>query len=385
MISLLGSLNPVTLGHVQCFEEARKTLLGEGGQRRPGRLEAFDCCIGLLELNSDQRVGKKMAEAGDVLILQTDRSDLVQLATADKPWLGCGWPQYLDALKASWPKLNLTHFEVNGADDVVKYGKFWSQPSARMIVMGRPGSTEAVRSGMADARDQLGRPCPIDDDDANFIMGPELPDISGSAARRATAAGDEDALSALVHPAVAAWLLQQPWAGGTAAAAEGEANSEEGSGGSILVPTASVVATWGGIGQRLVLPGGYDVTDDDLAECAAEVETLAKRLLVTAKAVEKPPEGVPPPPGPSPPPPPPPPAVDGPPPPPPGLDARTTMMLEIEKKPLEKALATGSLCTEEEAEALKRLGASTSNPFLFTHFRFFFCLFLRNPDVHESY
>ena len=78
----------------------------------------------------------------------------------------------MDALKAAYPNLNLTHFEVNGADDVVKYGKFWSQPSARMLVMGRPGSTEAVRSGMADARDQLGRPCPIDLDDANFIMGP---------------------------------------------------------------------------------------------------------------------------------------------------------------------------------------------------------------------
>ena len=65
----------------------RRQLAGAGELHRPARLEAFDCCIGLLELNSDQRVGKKMAESGDVLIPLTERSNLVQLSTADKPWL----------------------------------------------------------------------------------------------------------------------------------------------------------------------------------------------------------------------------------------------------------------------------------------------------------
>jgi hypothetical protein len=281
VLSLLGSLNPVTLGHVQCFDEARKILLGSNGEEddqsslrhRPARLEGFDGCLGLLELNSDQRVGKKMAEAGDVLIPQTQRSELVQLSTADKPWLGCGWPQFMDDLQVGWPNLNFVHFEVNGADDVVKYGKFWSQPSARMIVMGRPGSTEAVRAGMADAHDRLGRPCPIDGDDPNFVMGPELPDISSSAARRATRAGDGETLSQLVHPAVSAWLLQQPWAGETVGAVVAAAAGNDPSGG------------WSEfhdqLRARLAAPDGCEVTADDVTACAAEVEALSKRLLVT--------------------------------------------------------------------------------------------------------
>jgi hypothetical protein len=93
VVSLLGSLNPVTLGHVQCFDEARRLLLGpalpetlQAGERaaaaseageeatrpqgatgrlgravaRPARLEAFDGVVGVVELNSDQRVGNKV-------------------------------------------------------------------------------------------------------------------------------------------------------------------------------------------------------------------------------------------------------------------------------------------------------------------------------------
>ena len=93
-----------------------------------------------------------------------------------------------------------------------------------------------------------------------------------------------------------------------------------GGGASVLLPATSVVAAWGGIGQRLAAPGDYEVTDDDVTECAAEVDALAKQLLVTVPAKKKLPEGVPPPPPPGggPPPPPPPPAPGGPPPPPAG-------------------------------------------------------------------
>ena len=275
---------------MQCFEDARKILLdlvGGGGAKRPKRLEGFDYCLGLMEMNSDQRVGKKMAEKGDVLIPQTERSRLVQRATAGHGWLGLGWPLAIDELRKMFPKLKLTQFELNGADDVVKYDKFWSQESSRMVVMGRPGSTEAVREGMAAAR-----PKPIDTDDANFVLGPELPDISSSAARAATVAGDREALKGLAHPAVAEWLISQPWAGaaaagdgGTAPEPEPEPAAEEG-----VPPSCSLT-------EKLI--ASASVTDDDIKACTAEVESLKQQLLITQpiaknKTIGK---GPPPPPG----------------------------------------------------------------------------------------
>ena len=283
VMTLLGSLNPVTLGHVRCFEEARQILLGADGAKRPAQLEEFDCCIGLIEMNSDQRVGKKMAEAGDVLIPQTQRSRLVQLAAAGHAWLGLGWPLAVDKLQAQYPNLKLTSFRINGADDVVKYGKFWSKPSARIIVMGRPGSTEAVLEGMATARNGRGQPAPISEDDANFVLGPELPDISSSAARAATSAGDEAALRDLVHPLVSEWLLEQEWAGVDGSPSSEPEPAPEG------VPPPAIEA------ERLVSAG--IVTEDDVSQLSAEVEELVKSLLLTTPIVKKP-KGPPRPPGP---------------------------------------------------------------------------------------
>ena len=330
---------------MQCFEEAAKILLdlvgGGGFAKRPKRLEGFDYCLGLMEMNSDQRVGKKMAEKGDVLIPQTERSRLVQRATAGHGWLGLGWPLAIDELRKMFPKLKLTQFELNGADDVVKYDKFWSQESSRMVVMGRPGSTEAVREGMAAAR-----PKPIDTDDANFVLGPELPDISSSAARAATVAGDREALKGLAHPAVAEWLISQPWAGaaaagdgGTAPEPEPEPAAEEG-----VPPSCSLT-------EKLI--ASASVTDDDIKACTAEVESLKQQLLITQpiaknKTIGK---GPPPPPGGGrggpPPPPPPPPPPDPTPAEKPGLSPQEMMRLEIEATPLKKKLKAGTITPEE--------------------------------------
>ena len=52
----------------------------------------------------------------------------------------------------------------------------------------------------------------IDLDEGTFIMGPELPDISSSAARAALCRGDDAAAAALLHPAVLAWCQRHgPW------------------------------------------------------------------------------------------------------------------------------------------------------------------------------
>lgn len=65
--------------------------------------------------------------------------------------------------------------------------------------MGRPGSTEAVRRGMASANVAA----------EHCILGPELPDISSSQARETSAAGDWGGVLQMLHPAVAVWLLRR--------------------------------------------------------------------------------------------------------------------------------------------------------------------------------
>ena len=66
--------------------------------------------------------------------------------------------------------------------------------------MGRPGSTEAVLQGM--------RRCGINPDDGKCILGPELPAISSTAARDASARGDSTKLLSMLHHDVADWLLR---------------------------------------------------------------------------------------------------------------------------------------------------------------------------------
>jgi hypothetical protein len=105
---------------------------------------------------------------------------------------------------------------MNGADDVCKYQKWrHAKPHHRMITMGRPGSTKALLKGMKSAgMPQCGT--------ADFLLGPELPDLSSSAARVASHVGDRSGLLQLLHPSVADWMLQfygHPVGGGGAAAA----------------------------------------------------------------------------------------------------------------------------------------------------------------------
>merc|ERR1719203_2360245 len=96
-------------------------------------------------------------------------------------------------LAIQWPRLKFVRFCLNGADDVVKYRKYtWSSSSRRFITMGRPGFTEKVKQGMAAAK--------VDPKAGYFILGPELPDISSTAARKAVAAQDMGALEGLLHP-----------------------------------------------------------------------------------------------------------------------------------------------------------------------------------------
>jgi len=48
VVTLLGSLCPITRGHVAAFEEARRQM-----RAGSGRLEPFQECIGFISLNGD--------------------------------------------------------------------------------------------------------------------------------------------------------------------------------------------------------------------------------------------------------------------------------------------------------------------------------------------
>jgi len=105
----------------------------------------------------------------------------------------------LEVLTERWPELKFVHFY--GADDVDKYRKYtWASCSRRFITMGRPGFTEAVREGMAHAK--------VDSHAGFFVVGPELPDVSSTAARKALIARDAAALEGVLHPKATQWCLE---------------------------------------------------------------------------------------------------------------------------------------------------------------------------------
>ena len=94
---------------------------------------------------------------------------------------------------------------MNGADDVVKYSKYYytvGDPETHMVAMGRPGFTETLRRGMRAAG-------MAEQGAANFVLGPELPDVSSTQARKASRKGDAAVLAAMLHPEVAQWMLRR--------------------------------------------------------------------------------------------------------------------------------------------------------------------------------
>ena len=66
VVEMFGSLCPITLGHVQCYIEARHIILNdpEGKSARPSRLQPFEECLGMVSLNGDPHVSSKLHEKG---------------------------------------------------------------------------------------------------------------------------------------------------------------------------------------------------------------------------------------------------------------------------------------------------------------------------------
>ena len=206
VVTMTGSFCPVTQGHVLGFVEARRMLL-QAGARRPAKLESFGAVLGLVSLNSDGHVDRKLDKLGLPSISYDNRRALVETAIAEHVWMGTEdrGGVTIGPLQARWPRLRFVRLLMNGADDVLKYRK-WEQagPRCRMITLGRPGDTAAVLTAATSSG--------IDLDGGDFIMGPDLPDISSSEARKALISGDTPRAARLLNTAVLTWCLQHgPW------------------------------------------------------------------------------------------------------------------------------------------------------------------------------
>lgn len=171
LLTMTGSCCPVTRAHCMAFECSRQMLLGEierehhGRSKRPRvnyeakKNEHFEEVLGLLSLNNEQKVCKKMRGKGMPSISYEDRAHLVQLATADVPWMSFNPMREQDAAKSiqlKWPNLRFIRYELNGADDVCRFAKWrWCSPSRRFITMGRPHFTAEVIKGATRAQVQV--------------------------------------------------------------------------------------------------------------------------------------------------------------------------------------------------------------------------------------
>ena len=79
---MLGSLNPITHGHVHMITEARRALLDPDvcGDR-------FDAVIALVSVNGHSYVARKLPSSKQHLVFtEGERRALVDAATAHLPW-----------------------------------------------------------------------------------------------------------------------------------------------------------------------------------------------------------------------------------------------------------------------------------------------------------
>ena len=96
---------------------------------------------------------------------------------------GLAVPSYRDTLYPRWARTSPGQ---------------WASPGQPFITMGRKGESAPILKAII--RERLTSEA--------FILGPDLPDISSTAARMALRRADVATLEACLHPGVAAWLSQ---------------------------------------------------------------------------------------------------------------------------------------------------------------------------------
>eukprot|EP00039_Didymoeca_costata_P026804 m.16693 g.16693 ORF g.16693 m.16693 type:complete len:210 (-) comp5769_c0_seq1:422-1051(-) len=180
IVHMLGTLCPITTAHIQMFEAAKSVL------------ENKYTVVGGLFLNNSSFVDRKMRKKKLQSLTYETRVDLAKLATASIPWIEVNLN--IDNLQDEWPELHFAVFDMNGADDVLKYQK-WTYNTA-MIVIGRPGFTEKVREGVKRDKEYVSK---------NFIIGPELEDVSSTLVREWIQHSQWDRAAQVLHPAVLKW------------------------------------------------------------------------------------------------------------------------------------------------------------------------------------
>ena len=87
VLDFLGSLCPITLGHVQSVVEAHEILTGKATPLGDTAFQVFDGCVALITVNDDSHVSRKLASKGEAAMSRSDRLKLCELATAEYPWI----------------------------------------------------------------------------------------------------------------------------------------------------------------------------------------------------------------------------------------------------------------------------------------------------------
>jgi len=206
VLDFLGSFCPITKGHVACLVEARRILNGHAPPvNADGALVPYDACLGALCVNGESHVRSKLRRAGEAAdaLPVGARIELCKRATAFEhgAWIRVGTPAdvWVASLRASFPLLSFSVWRLNGADDVVRYEKWeWASPESPFITMGRPGDTPAILTAIRT--ESL--------PSSAFVLGPDMPDVSSTAARNALRQADRATIEACLHPHVVAWFEQ---------------------------------------------------------------------------------------------------------------------------------------------------------------------------------
>ena len=87
VLNYVGSLCPITLGHVACLQQAHAILTGAAPLTHDPhwRDPTYVGCIGLIRVNSDSHVMKKLAANPKDAINAADRLHLCKAATMTSP------------------------------------------------------------------------------------------------------------------------------------------------------------------------------------------------------------------------------------------------------------------------------------------------------------
>lgn len=215
VLNFVGSLCPITKGHVDAISKARDILLGKAdpAMKLKTPFRPYDECLAYVRVNSDGHVGHKLSKKGEASLGVESREHLVRLAASHLPWLHVGQrdkPAYMWAeeiknkYEGKLPVIWFRQWELNGADDVVKYKKWQNcskKPIRPMITMGRGEATAIVRTAI-ESLDESKQPrwC--------CLLGPEIEgDFSSSKARKALHDGNAKLVKASLHTQVYTWCM----------------------------------------------------------------------------------------------------------------------------------------------------------------------------------